>query len=1260
MPLQSTTDTHLPPVVLDVSAEMLDYLPHALGVLALDGTIRAVNRAALKLLNFHSSEVIGRHFSYFLRSLDPPLLVGGFQTLLDLGGAIFDIALLSGGERFVQVEIRLVVLFDEQAQPSSVLVLSSEGDAEHFLLRQAVAKVADQVSRMIAYDSASESLWPKLFALCHELFETPGGWLLLHDEHKRQRIPFLFGPLQGQFDKPRNGVTIHNCPCTKQGEGEPCAANSMDCPWLVSDPDSAGAEPLPRHHAVAPILSATGERVADVCLLAPADRIFHRHELSLMDAFSDQIGQALDRGEIHLSDRLGTLDRFSLLDRDHLAAELRLDKRNLELLYQLSQSLVATLEPQAVADKALELVTAVFDDCFGEIYVVESGEEFLQLLAVRNYPPGAVAKLPRQPYLRPGVGVEGMAIEMRRPVLIPDVADDPRWMHIPGLDLVLRSAAAIPLIARNELVGVISLSSPEYDAFPHRSLPLLQSIAAPVALALQNARLFVAERQRRQEAEMLRIASGAVTLDLRLEQILRLLLERLRQVVHFDSACVLLLEGKELHALAEIGLPRPDEVLGQRFPVADSFFARIQRERQALFFDDVQKLSGFFGWGGTSNIHGWMGVPLIQRGEVLGYITLDSRQVGSYGEREASLAQAFANQMAITLVNAQLLQDSQQAAFEQQEISAILRGLNGAASLAEIHTVVATGVQRLIGSAAIEIALYQADEQRVSAARSLWAAGASNATTSALSYRFDESAALVSLLQGQSHISADVSAESRWPIEAAWAAQGYRSHLALPLQGSAHVLGHIQLLWRDQLAPAQTIHFSLRQITDGVAMAVEKLTLLEQATRRAGELQMLIQLSGQLRTTEGRTQITQIALATCLDVLHADRGYVLVPAADDQVLEVVAQMGKGAIAPARRYGYGDSIAGHVFCSGLSHCSPNLFDDPLGHQPTLQSWAASGLTFVSALYAPLRAGERIVGVLSVTNTETRRSFTQADLRLLNAIAEIAGGALHRATILEGLEQRVAERTADLAQANVRLLELDRMKSDFVANVSHELRTPLTNIKLYLDLLSEGRPERRQRYLQVAHQEADQLHRLIESILDLSALDESRTKMVADFETLLLNEVVERSFSRFRQQASGAGVDFVYLPPPQPLAVWGHREHLLQLCANLISNAISYTRRGGKVEITLDKNAADEVGIVVRDSGIGIDADEITHIFERFYRSERVKQSAILGTGLGLSIVNEVVQAHGGRIAVESVLNEGTVFTVWLPSKAANQHKLLEDD
>lgn len=1380
-----------PALTVNLPAEVLDHLPHALSVLGLDGTIRAVNRAALQMLNYHSSEVIGRHFSHFLRSVDPPLLEGGFGGLLELGKATLDVVLRCGGDRFIQVEMQLTVVYDDEAHPSGVLVMSSESGPENLLVRQAVAKVADKTSRLIAYGGSGETLWPSLVAFCHELFETPGGWILLASADGQQRIPFTAGSAQEQLDGAELAAALANCTLSRPvtPDNELLAFNCMDCTRLASLSIATRGEPAPRHHAVAPILGAGGEHLGDLCLITPVGRIFHHHELLLMDAITDQISQALEREEIRLPSQakgvgslslapisadfpeltelfetilenlavlvpfasagvflqetdglrlmaavnhpqvqdlrgqffphadnllnreiartrkpiiigdvradarfqpwggleyirswmglplivqykvigLITLDReevagFSAqdgamaqafadqaavaLEKVRLAEDLRVDKGNLELLYQITRTLVSTLEPELVARKALELLSASFGDCFGEIYVDE-GQEYLKLLAAWGHSPHVVEKLDNQPYLRLGVGIVGGALEMRRPVLVPNVYEDPRWIWIPDLGLTVRSVAAIPLIARREVVGVLVLGSPDLHVFTHDYLPLLQSVAVPVALALQNARLFVAERHRRQEAEMLRNATSALTLDLRLEQILQILLERLQQVVSFDSACVMLLEGSELRALAEIGLPNPEEVLGQSFPANNSLFAHIQRERRAIYFNDARQVPGFFGWGGTTTTRGWLGVPLLHRGYVLGYITVDSLTVGAYGEREAGLAQAFANQMAITLVNAQLLRDSQQAAFEQQEVSGILRRLNGSASLAEIQAAAAAGIHRLIGSDAVEIALYEMDEGWVTARRSFWLAEAAQEEIVDFAYGFAESAALPSLLQGHSHISQDLIVQSSWPVEREWADMGFRSHLALPLQGADRVFGHILLAWQGQMAPSQAIHFSLRQITDGVAMAMEKLGLLEQATQRLDELQVLTTLSAALRTLDGREQITQVCLSTCLDVFAADRGYVLVPAADGEALEVIAHVGKGPIAANRRYGLYDSIAGRVFRSGVAHCSPNLFADPQGHAPTLQSWAQTGLTFVSALYAPLRSGEAIVGVISLTNAETPRSFTPDDLPLLNAVSEIAGGALQRAMILEGLEQRVADRTAELAQANVRLLELDQLKSDFVANVSHELRTPLTNIRLYLDLLSSGRPERRDSYLQVLQRESEQLSRLIESILELSALGNTAADIVPEYEIVVMNHLVESIYQRFHQQTQQAGIEFHHNSGGGFLTVYGSQERLMQLGAHLVSNALNFTPAGGQVELALDTNNQGEVGLVVRDTGVGIPTEEMGDIFERFYRGAAAKQSQVSGTGLGLSIAKEIAQAHGGRIVVESDAEQGTTFTAWFP-------------
>lgn len=1374
--------------------EVLRYLPHVQGSLTLNGTARSVSWSIPKLLHVQPSEVIGHHFYQFLSLLDSCLLSLEFAEFMKPGSATLNLTVRCRGDELIQAVLYFFVIFDSVGQPDGVLFIVHEGDEEELRLRRRMAEMADRVSRLIAFGSSNAEVWLKIFDLCREIFAAPGGWLIPRDAQGNQQTPFPFGPPLGQFVRPGAGV-VHNTPLSYSlytDRKEPLAANSLQCPWIHPGMDFVGTEAGTLPHAIVPILNASDETVGDICLVAPPGHLFQRHELLLMDVIADQIGQALERGEIHLpvyfrdfarralitpretapdlvetietilynlaalipltcasllleegdgmrmiaailvpavpdmhgrffpydqiplnleimrsqkrivlddvrqdsrfqiwpghddvrswmglplitedraigiiavsSDRLGAFsqrdsevaqtfaDQATIaLGKAQLAAELSVEKSHLALLYHLSQSLVVTLEPQEVAEKALVSITETFDNCFGELYVIEKGQEFLQLLATANYAPDAQEKLRNQAYLRIGTGITGGVVDLRRPILVPDVNNDPRWHRIPGLGVEILSMAAVPLIARNEVVGVLVLGSSAIDTFTYHSLPLVLSITAPVALTLQNAQLFAAERRRRQEADMLRNAASAVTLDLRLEQILAILLERLRQVVTFDSACIMLLEGTQLCVLAQIGLPQPEGIVGRRFPVDHSFFADIQREQRAIFFDDVQKLPRFSGWGGTFTTRGWMGVPVIHRGRVLGYITLDSLQVGRYGSEEAFLAQAFADQIAITIVNAQLLQESQQAALQQREISAILRGLNSALSLAEMQAAVADGLHRLIDPAVVEVALYLPNEQQVNGVCSYWAAGEEQASTSVHSYSMDESAAIPTLLEGQIYTSPEIILENQWSMEREWAARGYRCQMALPLQVGEQILGHIRFLWRDGVRPHLAADFSLRQVADGVAMAAERLNLLQQTTRRADDLQVLRHMSEKLRGVTQRSQITQIILSICSERFRADRGYIFVPTADGKRLVLIDHVGKAPIASIVSLNLDDSITGRVFTSGLSYFSPNLFVDPFSSQVTVRAWFEKGVDFASAMYAPLRAGEQIVGVISLTYVESKRSFIQEDIRLLSAMAEIAGNALHRATILEGLEQRVAERTADLAQANARLMELDQMKSDFVANVSHELRTPLTNIKLYLDLLRNGRIERRERYLQVLETETERLHTLIESILDLSALDGNRTDLDStSFVAVSLHEVMEATMQRFQEQASAADLHLTYLPAGPPFTVLGNPERLTQMMGQLVKNAIAYTKSGGKVELSIVQNQQGEVGMVARDTGIGIPPEEIDQIFERFYRSKQVRNSGMLGTGLGLPIVHKIVQTHGGRLEVESALDVGTTFTVWLPA------------
>ncbi len=231
---------------------------------------------------------------------------------------------------------------------------------------------------------------------------------------------------------------------------------------------------------------------------------------------------------------------------------------------------------------------------------------------------------------------------------------------------------------------------------------------------------------------------------------------------------------------------------------------------------------------------------------------------------------------------------------------------------------------------------------------------------------------------------------------------------------------------------------------------------------------------------------------------------------------------------------------------------------------------------------------------------------------------------------------------------RLRELDRLKSQFVATVSHELRTPLANLKLYLSLLRQGRPERREQYLHTLEQETARLGEMIEDLLDLSRL-ESKTE-VEERERLLLEplarEVVENHRPAFQEKA----LELQFAADGNPTVI-ANRGQLIRVLTNLLSNALRYTPAGGWVRVTVNGPQTVEgrclARLAVQDNGLGIPEEELPFIFERFYRGSLARSSNTPGSGLGLAIVREIVDRHGGEVRVSSRLGQGSTFTVLLP-------------
>jgi PAS domain S-box-containing protein len=243
----------------------------------------------------------------------------------------------------------------------------------------------------------------------------------------------------------------------------------------------------------------------------------------------------------------------------------------------------------------------------------------------------------------------------------------------------------------------------------------------------------------------------------------------------------------------------------------------------------------------------------------------------------------------------------------------------------------------------------------------------------------------------------------------------------------------------------------------------------------------------------------------------------------------------------------------------------------------------------------------------------------------------------------LEQRVADRTAELSAANERLTELDRLKSKFIADVSHELRTPLTVLNTRVYLLERSRPDQWQSYLGGLRDQIDRLIHFVNTILDLSRLELAEGKIA--FGQVNLNEVVEQVAVALAPRAEAIGLNLTMSYSADLPSVYGESNQLAQVATNLIANAINYTPNG-LIEVSTAANGH-YACLRVRDTGIGIPAGDMPHLFERFYRGERTTQSNMAGTGLGLSIVKEIVDLHGGKIEVDSQVGQGSTFIVWLP-------------
>ena len=234
---------------------------------------------------------------------------------------------------------------------------------------------------------------------------------------------------------------------------------------------------------------------------------------------------------------------------------------------------------------------------------------------------------------------------------------------------------------------------------------------------------------------------------------------------------------------------------------------------------------------------------------------------------------------------------------------------------------------------------------------------------------------------------------------------------------------------------------------------------------------------------------------------------------------------------------------------------------------------------------------------------------------------------------------------LVQDLTRIRRLETVRRDFISNLSHELRTPLASLKALTETLQDGAlddPPAARRFIEQIQIEVDALSQMVTELLELSRIESGR--LTLDRRPVAPQDLLSSASKRMRLQAERAGLNLRVECPPDLPKVEIDLQRLEQVLVNLIHNAVKFTRAGGEILLVAETGNG-EVRFAVQDTGIGIPAEDVSRIFERFYRVDKSRTGS--GTGLGLSIAKHIVEAHKGRIWVESIEGQGSIFRFTIP-------------
>ena len=778
---------------------------------------------------------------------------------------------------------------------------------------------------------------------------------------------------------------------------------------------------------------------------------------------------------------------------------------------------------------------------------------------------------------------------------------------------------ALPLISKQELSALIFVQTTNEIRFGSNELDVARTIINQSTVALENARLYQLSVRTADRFAILNETSSQVSSSLDPEEVYLSARKAAERLVPMESFVITLLDQERNEIDPVYLIDRGKRYPAERLPFGEGMSSEVIKSGKPILVstgEQADALNAVSAGEEGDETRSIVAVPMILGGKTLGMLSVQSYLPGVYTEEDVQILGTLANQAIVAIQNGRLFAETQNLAAqlemrviertaqlqrEQQNTETLLHILTEVSSSLDLDRALNRTLSLLneaIGAEQGTIMLLNADDNLLH-----YRAGYGY-----LSERGDSSSRNFTLKVGEglagwvvqnreSVLVDDLLEDARW-VRSISSGLEHRSAIVAPMQVGEDVIGVLMVFQRTPHFFSAEMLNLVKAIGGQVAVAINNAHLYELIRDQAERLGVMLRKE---QEDASRSQAILEAVADGVLVTGTDNRISFVNPSTERIL---------AIEQSHLLGHPLDVFGGLFGKASSAWMDTISrwsEEPSMHQP--------GDTYAEQL-------------------------------------ELENGRIALVHLAPVILQNDFLGTVSIFRDITHEVEVDRLKSEFVATVSHELRTPMTAIKGYVDILSMGAAgalnENQLHFLDIVRNNIDRLNILVGDLLDISRIEAGRVTLntqAVDLHSIaedVVADVLRRSQTEEKPMA--LSLDSPKKLPP----VIGDSERVRQILGNLVDNAYNYTPHNGTIHVELHQEG-NEIQVDVQDNGVGIATEDQARVFERFFRGEHPMVLATPGTGLGLPIVRQLVEMHNGRIWMTSsgVPGEGSTFSFTLP-------------